>query len=126
MKIFILKIMHFADIKFLNSFFCTLTFFPGILTFITQKNKIFYDILRQSNKAKTLKSTVNNCLLHFPDLRPAQLTLISTIKKALKDEKIKRKCTLMFPVIKNPTIKNNLISLSKPNTQKNNQESPSL
>ncbi len=39
LKIFILKIMHFADIKFLNSFFCTLTFFPGILTFITHKKK---------------------------------------------------------------------------------------
>jgi hypothetical protein len=46
-----------------------------------------------------LKSTVNNCRLHFPDLRPAQLTLISTIKKTTKDEKIKRKCTLMFPGI---------------------------
>jgi hypothetical protein len=72
-----------------------LTFFPGILTFITQK-KIFYDSLRQSNKAKTLKSTVNNCLLHFPDLRPAQLTLIFTIKKTTKDGKLKENVPCCF------------------------------
>ncbi len=110
--------MHFADIEFLNSFFLHLDIFSQNTDLHNSKKNIFYDSLRQSNKAKTLKSTVKNCLLHFPDLRPAQLTLISTIKKALKDEKIKRKCTLMFPVIKNPTIKNNLISLCEPTLKK--------